>query len=63
MFSAFASRSISAWHLIAISRVSSKFEPGGGRNRSTNSPESICGNSSVPICSPSTPMTSAQPAR
>ena len=59
MFSAFASCSISSRHFTAICRVSSKPEPGGGRNRSTNCPESIWGNSSVPICNPSTPMTTA----
>ena len=37
-----------AGHFTAISRVRSKLEPAGGRNRSTNWPESICGNSSVP---------------
>ncbi len=53
----FASRSISSRHFTAICRVSSKFEPGGGRNRSTNCPESICGNSSVPTCIPSSQRT------
>ena len=60
---AFASRSISSRHLTAICRVSSKFDPGGGRNRSTNCPESICGNSSVPTCSPSTHRTSTHAPR
>ena len=47
IFSGLASRSISSRHFTAICRVSSKFEPGGGRKRSTNSPESIWGNSSL----------------
>ena len=63
MFSGFASRSISSRHFTAICRVSSKFEPGGGRNRSTNSPESICGNNSVPTCNPSTQRTRPHAAR
>ena len=63
MFSGFASRSISSRHFTAICRVSSKFEPGGGRNRSTNSPESICGNSSLPICTPSSQITRPQTTR
>ena len=63
MFSGFASCSISSRHFTAICRVSSKFEPGGGRNRSTNWPESICGNSSVPTCIPSSQSTRPHAAR
>jgi hypothetical protein len=45
---------------MAISRVKSKFEHGGGRNRTTNSPESTCGNNSVPTRSPTSQRTTAQ---
>ena len=63
MFSGFASFSISSRHFTAICRVSSKFEPGGGRNRSTNCPESTWGNNSVPTCNPSCQSTRAHAPR
>jgi hypothetical protein len=55
-----ASSWITSSALVQIWRVISKLEPGGARKRITNSPESTCGNNSVPIRLPRTTSTRTQ---
>src|ERR1700683_1055106 len=58
-FSAPASSWITWSDLAQIWRVISKLEPGGARKRTTNSPESTCGKSSLPSCGPRTASSAA----